>query len=109
MQVVEFTTPEDPKAARLVGLVDFLKSLNHSKPISKETFMRLAGQLGIVITKDNIQNLMQQEPLLNLFEPMDPQSNMLVFKGEDQAVSGMPVDQAQNIVAKMAKRANPLG
>ena len=109
MKVFEFTTPDDPKASRLVGLVDFLKALNHSKPISKETFMRLAGQLGIVVTKDNIQDLMQQEPLSNLFEPLDPQSNMLVFKGEDQAVSGMPVDQAQNIVAKMAKRANPLG
>jgi hypothetical protein len=92
---------------RLVGLVEFLAGKS-KQPISKKSLLILAQRLGINLTSSNLSAALQQEPLVNLFEPEDPQSDVLVYKGEEQAPAGMPVDQAQQVVAKMAKRANPL-
>lgn len=112
MKVTEASNGLDPKASKLVGLVDLLRGMTkHTagrRQVSKETFMKYAGLLGIMITPENLELMMQKEPLSNLFEPLDPQSRVLVFRGGEQETVGMPVDRARDVVAKMAKRANPL-
>ena len=102
-----------PDAGRLVGLVQFLvgraEDTAAKKRIGVDTFLKLARQLGINVTRSNLQNMLEQPPLDSLFEPLDPQSQFLVYKGGEQPAPGMPVDRAREVVAKMAKRANPLG
>lgn len=101
-----------PDTGRLVGLVQWLagrvEDTSAEKRISKDTFLGMARQLGIAITADNLQDMLDQPPLNNLFEPLDPQSRFLVYKGGEQAAPGMPVNKAQDIVGKMAKRASSL-
>lgn len=100
----------DPKPDRLVGLVDLLagraEDTGARKQIGKDTFMSLAQQLGVNITDQNIAAMLSREPLKNLLEPIDPEHpNVIVFKGPDQQGIDMPVDKAQDIVAKAAKSA----
>lgn len=112
MRVLEVSGTTEPDTGRLVGLVQWLagraKDTAAQKRISKDTFVSMAQQLGVPITASNMQSMLDQPPLNNLFEPFDPQSQYLVYQGGDQAAAGMPVNRAQDIVSKMAKRANPL-
>lgn len=104
--------------AKLLGLVEFLAGRAEDeagpKQISQVAFMKLAQQLGINITAQNLGEIIEQPPLSNVLEPLDPASGIITFKGGEQTPTKMPVDKAQDIVSKMAKRAekksaNPLG
>lgn len=99
----------DPKSDRLVALVTFLTGratdTGAKKQISKDSFMSMAQQLGINITDSNLQSMVDRPPLNNMLEPMDPQSNVIIFKGGKQSGVDMPVDKAQDIVAKAARSA----
>jgi len=112
MRVNEVSNPQDPDPDRLVGLVQFLAGraddVSARKQISQKTFMTLAQQLGINLTPSNLATTVDQPPLNNLLEPLDPNSGVITFKGGEQAPAGMPVNKAQDVVASMAKRANPL-
>jgi hypothetical protein len=112
MRVNEVSNDAVPDAGRLVGLVQFLAGraddTASKKRISVETFLGLAQKLGINITRNNLSDMLEQSPLSNLFEPFDPQSQFLVYKGGEQTSTAMPVNKAQDIVANMAKRAGNL-
>lgn len=99
----------DPKPDRLVGLVDLLagraQDTGAKRQISKQAFMSMAQSLGINITDSNLQAMVDRPPLKNMLEPIDPQSDMISFKGSDAGTVDMPVDKAQDIVAKAAKSA----
>ncbi len=94
---------------QLTGLADFLagraKDTNGPKQIDKATFIELASSLGIMIPKDQLANIISKPPLNNLFEPVDPNSDKLLFKGAEQPDVGMPVNKAQDVVAAAAKKA----
>ena len=113
MRISEVSQAGDPDPDRLMGLVQFLAGRADDqaarKQISQEAFIKLARQLGVIVTPSNLAELIDKPPLSNLLEPLDPNSGVLVFKGGEQDPAGMPVNQAQDIVAGMAKRANPLG
>ncbi len=98
-----------PDPAQLSGLIQFLDGratdTNAKKEISQDAFIKLANDLDINITPQNLADIVSQEPLSNLLEPMDPNSGMLVFKGAGQPDVGMPVNRAQDIVAAAAKKA----
>lgn len=112
MRIDEVDTLQLGNIDQLIGLVQWLsgrvKDTAAEKRIGKDTFLQMAHRLGININERNLGDALQQEPLSNLFEPLDPQSQFLVLKGGEQAPAGMPVDQARDVVAQMAKRANPL-
>jgi hypothetical protein len=40
-----------------------------------------------------------------MFEPVDPNSDKLMFKGAEPVDVGMPVNKAQDVVAQAAKKA----
>ena len=94
---------------KLVGLVQFLagraEDTAAQKQISQDTFIQLARSLGISITPDTLGGLIAQSPLNGVLEPLDPQSNMISFKGADVGPTKMSVPQAQQVVNKMAKSA----
>jgi hypothetical protein len=112
MRIVEVDTsanPETPKPDTLMGLVQFLsgraQDTDAQKQIDKNTFIGLARNLGVNITPDQLVDLVAQEPLSNVLEPVDPNEPTLRFKGAETPDVAMPVNKAQDIVAAAAKKA----
>lgn len=108
MLINEVSNSSNPD--RLIGLVQFLAGRANDTAsrtqISQDTFIKMARQLGINITSTTLGNMIEQPPLNNLLEPLDPNSGVITFKGGEPASTAMPVNKAQDIVASMAKRAN---
>ena len=94
---------------KLLGLVQFLagraNDTDAQKQISQEAFIKLAQNLGINVTSQNLAELVGLPPLNGVLEPLDQQSGMITFKGADIGPSNMSVPQAQQVVDKMAKSA----
>jgi len=99
----------DDTAARLLGLAEFLlgraRDTGGQKQISMQTFLNLAHNMQIDLTPDTLQNMAGQAPLNGVFMPIEPNSGMIRFKGNDSGPIPMPVNQAQDVVAAAAKRA----
>lgn len=100
---------EDPGAQKLVALSKFLSGRsndeNTKKEISQTAFIQAAKSLGVNVTPDNLAQLINQEPLSNVLEPLEPNSKVVRFKGNTEATTGMSVDQAQEVVNANAKAA----
>jgi hypothetical protein len=100
---------QTPSSAQLLGLVQFLAGRAEDqagrKQISQATFISLAQSLGIIITAENLGQIIDQPPLSNVLEPLDPNSGEITFKGADIEPGGMPVNKAQDIVAAAANKA----
>ena len=98
-----------PDPDQLAGLVQFLAGrstdVNAKKEISQDAFLKLAQDLDININPQNLADVVNQPPLSNLLEPMDPNTGVLVFKGAGEPNVAMPVNKAQDIVAAAAKSA----
>ena len=110
---VDSSTTATPDPDKLLGLVQFLNGraddINAQKQISQDAFMSLAQSLGVNITSANLGDMIAQPPLSNVLEPLDPNSGMITFKGADIGPTKMPVNKAQDIVAKAAKSAMKRG
>jgi hypothetical protein len=110
MRLVEFeSTSSTPDPKQLLGLVKFLngraEDTNAQKQISQDAFIGIAKDLGININQTNLGDVISQEPLSNVLEPLDPNSGVVTFKGADIGPTAMPVNRAQDIVAAAAKTA----
>jgi len=99
----------DPNAKKLAALSQFLlgRSTDEGakKQISQDAFVDLAKSLGVNVTLDNLGDLISQEPLSNILEPLEPNSGVVRFKGDTEATTGMSVDQARAVVDSNAKAA----
>jgi hypothetical protein len=99
----------DPNTQRLAALSQFLLGRSEDetakKQISQTAFIDLAKSLGVNVTADNLGDLISQEPLSNILEPLQPNSNVVRFKGDTEATTGMSVDQARAVVDSNAKAA----
>jgi hypothetical protein len=99
----------DPNTQRLAALSQFLlgRSEDESakKQISQTAFIDLAKSLGVNVTKDNLGDLISQEPLSNILEPLEPNSGVVRFRGDTEAATGMSVNQARAVVDSNAKSA----
>jgi len=99
----------DPNTQRLAALSQFLlgRSEDESakKQISQTAFVDLAKSLGVNVTPENLGNLISQEPLSNILEPLEPNSGVVRFKGDTEVTTGMSVDQARAVVDSNAKAA----
>ena len=100
---------EDPGSQKLLALSQFLlgraEDTTAKKEISQTAFVDLAKSLGVNITAQNLGDLISKEPLSNILEPLDPNSGVVRFKGNDEPSGGISVDQAQAIVNSNAKAA----
>lgn len=99
----------DGTDARLLGLAEFLlgraRDTAGQKQISMQTFLNLAHNMQIDLTPETLQNMAGQPPLNGILMPIEPNSGVIRFKGNDSEPVAMPVNQAQDIVAAAAKRA----
>jgi len=99
----------DHNTQRLAALSQFLLGRSEDetakKQISQQAFIDLAKSLGVNVTPDNLGELISQEPLSNILEPLDPNSGIIRFKGDTEASTGMSVDQARAVVDSNAKAA----
>ena len=106
MRLVEFATPDSQK---LLALTKFLSGraddTTAKKEISQAAFVDLAQSLGVSISPESLGDLISQEPLSNVLEPMEPNSGVVRFKGNTEAETGMSVDQARAVVDTNAKAA----
>lgn len=94
---------------KLAALAQFLSDRAEdeaaSKQISQQAFIDLAQSMGVNVTTANLKDMVGAEPLSNILEPIDPGSNIISFKGDTEAVTGMSVDQAHAVVDSNAKAA----
>lgn len=99
----------DPNAQKLAALSQFLLGRSQDetakKQISQSAFIDLAKSLGVNVTSENLGDLVSQEPLSNILEPIEPNSGVVRFKGDTEAATGMSVDQARAVVDSNAKAA----
>lgn len=99
----------DPDSARLLALTQFLSGRANDeearKEISQAAFIDLARSLGVNVTPDNLNRMINQEPLKNVLEPIEPGSGVIRFRGNTQGQAGMTQDQAQKVVDANAKAA----
>ena len=106
MRLVEFATPDSQK---LLALTKFLSGraddTTAKKEISQAAFIDLAKSLGVSINPESLGDLIGQEPLSNVLEPLEPNSRVVRFKGNTEAETGMSVDQARAVVDANAKQA----
>ena len=106
MRLDEFATPDSQK---LLALTKFLSGraddTTAKKEISQSAFIDLARSLGVIINPESLGELVSQEPLSNVLEPLDPNSGVVRFKGNTEAETGMSVDQAEAVVNSNAKAA----
>lgn len=106
MRIVEVA---DPGRQKLMALAQFLSGRSDDesaqKQISQQAFVDLAKSLGVNVTVGNLEELINRPPLSNVLEPLDPTSNVIRFKGNTEADTGMSVDQAQAVVNSNAKAA----
>ena len=106
MRITEVT---DPNTKKLAALSQFLlgRSQDESarKQISQDAFIEAAKSLGVNVTSENLGDLISQEPLSNILEPLEPNSGVVRFRGNTEAQTGMSVDQARAVVDSNAKAA----
>ena len=106
MRITEVT---DTNTRKLAALSQFLlgRSEDESarKQISQDAFIEAAKSLGVNVTSENLGDLISQEPLKNILEPLEPNSGVVRFKGDTEAQTGMSVDQARAVVDANAKSA----
>ena len=110
MRIREFAgDTQSGNPAQLLALTTFLKDRaedeNAQAQISQAAFIDLAQSLGVNVTATNLPDIIAQEPLSNVLEPVDPNSGVLRFKGNTEAATGMSVDQARAVVDSNAKAA----
>ena len=100
---------EDPNGQKLMALSQFLSGRSDDesakKEISQAAFIDLAKTVGVNVTPTNLGDIISQEPLSNLLEPLEPNSKVIRFKGNTEAETGMSVDQARAVVDSNAKSA----
>ena len=109
MRLRELAEPPVPKPDQLLGLVEFLagraEDTGARRQISKTAFISMAQELGINITQSNLADIVGRPPLANVLEPVDPNSDVVTFRGGETSPTKMPVNRAQDIVAQAAKSA----
>ena len=110
MLISEFVnTKKTDNPELIVGLATFLKDRaqdeNARAQISQDAFIEAAKSLGINVTPETLADMIDQGPLGNVLEPLEPNSGVVRFKGDTEGQTGMSVDQARAVVDSNAKQA----
>ena len=110
MRMREIFEGNDVSSQKLLALSQFLagraNDQNAQKQISTDAFIQAAKSLGVELNANNLPDYLQQEPLKDILEPMDPGSDVIRFVGNPAGGDvGLPVDQARAVVDKNAKAA----
>jgi hypothetical protein len=114
MLIFEVENAGGVDTGKLMALSQFLagraNDTNAKKEISTTAFIQRANSMGVNVTPDTIGDLIAKEPLSNLLQPFDPNSNVIRFKGNDEPTNTqMDTNQAQKVVDQNAKAAMKRG
>lgn len=108
MKIFEVNNPS-VDTGKLFQLANFLmnraEDTASAPEVSKETFLKLASNMGVSIGSDQLFDLINTEPLNGVFAPMNPNDTVIKFKGAEPDVAMPNPNQAQEIVANAAKSA----
>jgi len=107
MLIFEVTNVSNEK---LVALGQFLlgraEDTNAKRKISINAFIHMASSMGVSITANQLRDLATKEPLKNIIVNITDKDIIFTGAGQGEIVGDkMTVDQAQDTVEKMAKRA----
>jgi hypothetical protein len=110
MRISEIFESTDVSSQKLLALSQFLAGRagdeNAKKQISIDAFIQAAKSLGVEVNTENLSDYIQQAPLKDILEPIEPGSDVIRFAGNPEGGNiGMPVDQARAVVDKNAKAA----
>ena len=110
MLIFEVENKEAVDSGKLMALSQFLSGrasdTDGKKQISTQAFIQIAQSLGINVTPDTLGDVIAKPPLSNVLQPYDPNSNVVSFKGNEEAPdTSMTPDQAEATVDSNAKAA----
>ena len=110
MLIFEVEGSEAVDSGKLMALTQFLSGraseTDGRKQISTKAFIELAQSLGVNVTANTLGDLIAQEPLSNVLEPYQPNSNVVSFKGDETPPNtDMDTAQAEKVVDSNAKSA----
>jgi len=110
MLIFEVEGSEAVDSGKLMALTQFLSGraseTDGRKQISTKAFIELAQSLGVNVTANTLGDLIAQEPLSNVLEPYQPNSNVVSFKGDETLPNtDMDTAQAEKVVDSNAKSA----
>jgi hypothetical protein len=110
MLIFEVEGSEAVDSGKLMALTQFLSGraseTDGKKQISTKAFIELAQSLGVNVTANTLGDLIAQEPLSNVLEPYQPNSNVVSFKGNETLPNtDMDTAQAEKVVDLNAKSA----
>lgn len=112
MKIFELSVRGEIDVDRLAALTQFLINRAEDKGAKKvfsiRSYIDLAKDLGIPLTKDQLVTMSSQPPLNSMISNIEGDSNtgMITFGNENnEPKDTMSVDQARATVDKMAKRA----
>jgi len=98
--------PDADKAAAITKfLIGRAKDESARKQMSQDAYIQALKSVGVEVTPENLGDMVNQEPLKNLLEPVEPNSGVVRFKGDTDVATGMSVDQARAVVDSNAKAA----
>lgn len=105
MRISELAVSPDVQKLQAVTqfLINRAKDTDAQKKISVDAYLKLANNMGISLTRDQLIDLSQKEPLSNMIQNV--QGEEVVFMGDEEPMDTMSVNQAQATVDSMAKRA----
>jgi hypothetical protein len=105
VNVTEVVAPD--YATKVLALAQFLlgraTDTSAQKKISVDAFNKMAGHLGIPLTKEQLLDMAQRPPLNQIISNIE--QDTIVFKGADPDQMPMDQTQADKTVEKMADRA----
>ena len=108
MKIFEVTSPEID-TGKLFQLANFranrAKDTASAPEVNKESFLKLASNMGINISNDQLVELINTAPLNGVFEPITRDDVVIKFKGAEPDVAMPDPNQSQAIVAAAAKLA----
>lgn len=93
----------DEVAALSVFLLGRADDEGATKKISLNSFLKIAGDMGIALSKNQLISMSSQPPLDKIISNIE--DDEVIFKGGKTTVPDMPIDKARETVKKMAKRA----
>jgi hypothetical protein len=100
------------ETAKIAGLAQFLigraDDTGAPKKISTKTFLKLANDMGIALTSQQLLDIAQRPPLNKLISDVqgDEETGDVMFAGSVEEPTTMSVDKARDTVNKMAQRAS---
>lgn len=110
MRLWEMEGP-DPDDMRLLALAKFLSQRAEETgarlSFGLDSFLKMANRLGVSVTAEDLRNRVTKAPLNSVIANVEGngETGTVIFQGGVTGTTDMTVDQAQQTVDKMAKRA----